>query len=233
MSVPNFQQTVTELANKYPREFREAHTGGPNTELFIKIVAYELHKLEPRFGLNGKRGSDTLSQDAINYKGVGIGFDPTNNQPVTVIDIIAGAGGNDPRPAWMVLNDPNEASHRGPGKWIQPQPVPGYHTQGPQLPPPPGPTPIEPSVINAVQMVESQLKRISQQLADLTDEKKHVVAIVQTCVDQLATTAEAVAKNTERLNTMTDQLNRGFKVDVKAGWPVGNVKGDILLNSGE
>lgn len=230
MSVPNFQQQVTELANKYPREFREAHTGGPNTELFIKIVAYELHKLEPRIGLNGKRGTDTLSQDAINYKGVGIGYDPTNNQPVTVIDIIGGAGGPDPRPAWMVLNDPNEPSHRGPGKWIQPLPVPGYHTSGPVVVPnPPPPPSIEPSVINALQAVENQLKLISQQVAELTDERKHVVAIVQTCVDQLVQSTETVAKNSEKVEAVTAQLNRGFKVDVKGGYLVGNIRGSIDL----
>lgn len=230
MSVPNFQQQVTELANKYPREFREAHTGGPNTELFIKIVAYELNKLEPRFGLNGKRGTDTLSQDALNYKGTGIGFDPTTNQPITVIDVIAGAGGNDPRPSWQVLNNPNEPSHRAAGKWIQPEPVPGYHTSGsPVDPVPPPPPSTAPSIINALQALEQQLKLISQQVADMTDEKKHVVAIVQTCVDQLVQTSQTVAENTAKVEAVTAQLDRGFTVDVKGGWAVGNIKGTIKL----
>ena len=198
--------------------------------MFIKILAFELHRLEPRFGLNGKRGTETLSQDALNYKGIGIGFDPTTNQPITVIDVIAGAGGNDPRPSWQVLNNPAEPSHRAAGKWIQPLPVPGYHTEGPVvITPPVVIQPTDQTVINALQALESQLKRISEQVASLTDEKQHVVAIVQTCVDQLVQTSEAVVKNTAQIDEVTDQLERGFAVDVKGGWAVGNIKGTIKL----
>lgn len=248
MSVPNFQQQVTDLANKYPREFREAHTGGPNTELFIKIVAYELHKLEPRFGLNGKRGTDTLSQDAINYKGIGVGHDPTNNQPVTVIDIIGGAGGNDPRPTWQVFNDPN--LHRGPGKWIQPLPVPGYHTEGPQIPPPP-PPPVDTTIVAALQALTAQMKLLTEvneaQRKQLDAQTKQLTLQTGQLAELLSRTAQNgddfINKMTEQVDQyetsnaslkasvdgMNDRMDRGFKVDLKGKWPIGNVSGDVNL----
>lgn len=250
MSVPNFHQQVTELANKYPREFREAHTGRADTELWIKIVAYELHKLEPRFGLNGKRGTDVLSQDAINYKGIGIGHDPTNNQPVTVIDIIGGAGGNDPRPAWMVLNDANEPTHRGPGKWIQPKPVPGYHTEGPIVPPPP-PPPGDPTIVNAIQSLEAQVKLLTQvneaQRRQLDSQTTQLTLQTGQLAELLSRTAQNgddfINKMAEQVDQheasnaslkasvdgMNARMDRGFKVDLKAKWPIGNVSGDINL----
>lgn len=249
MSVPNFHQQVTELANKYPREFREAHTGGPNTELWIKIVAYELHRLEPRFGLNGKRGIDTLSQDAINYKGTGVGYDPTNNQPITVIDIIGGAGGPDPRPAWMVLNDPN--IHQGPGKWIQPKPVPGYHTEGPPISQPPPPPSTETSVVNAIQALTAQMKLLTEvneaQRKQLDTQTKQLTLQTGQLAELLSRTAQNgddfINKMAEQVDQqeasnaslkasvdgMNDRMDRGFKVDLKGKWPIGNVSGDVNL----
>lgn len=250
MSVPNFHQQVTELANKYPREFREAHTGRAETELWIKIVAYELHRLEPRFGLNGKRGTDTLSQDAINYKGIGIGFDPTNNQPVTVIDIIGGAGGPDPRPTWQVLNDPNEATHRGPGKWIQPKPVPGYHTEGPGVPVPP-PPPVDTTIVSALQALTAQVKLLTEvneaQRKQLDTQTKQLTLQTGQLAELLSRTAQNgddfINKMTEQVDQqeasnaslkasvdgLNDRMDRGFKVNLKGKWPVGNVSGDINL----
>lgn len=246
MAVPNMYGVVVETANKYAQEFREAHAGGPRAELWIKLVAYELHKLEPRWGLNGKRGTDVLSQDAINFKGEGIGFDPSRNDaPITVIDIIGGAGGPDPKPTWQVLNDPNEATHRGPGKWIQPQPVPGYHDLNPNVPSPkPPPVPVDTTLVNAVQAVESQLKSVLaaqertaqfldqlvakiQQLDDHTCQgsDQFVTALVEN-VDQQEASNAALKTSIDSLNAKFD---RGFVVEGKAGWPVGSIKANINL----
>lgn len=195
MAVPNYYNTVVEVANKYPQEFREAHTGGPRTELWIKLLGYELNKLDSRFGLNGKRGTDTLSQDAINYKGEGVGFDPVTGDKITVIDVIAGAGGNNPTPSWQVFNDPNKDV--GPGKWIQPQPVQGYHTTGPVIDPPKEPS--QTTLINALQAVESQIKH-------------HV---------------EVTEKLIQVVEQQTALFAKGFSVTAKGGWPVGDLSGEI------
>lgn len=208
MAVPNMYNTVVETANKYPQEFREAHTGGARTELWIKLLAYELHKLDPRWGLNGKRGTDTLSQDAVNFKGEGVGTDPSRNDaPITVVDVIGAAGGPDPKPTWQVFNDP--VAHRGPGKWIQPEPVPGYHDLNPNVPSPPVPKPpTDTTLINAVQAVESQLKLNTQ--------------LQEKLLQELVTLATAV-------NGLSSRLDKGFSIKAKAGWPVGDVNGEVKL----
>lgn len=247
MAVPNHFQFVVETANKYPREFREAHTNGPNTELWIKLLAYEMHtKLDPRWGLNGKRGTETLSQDAINWKGEGIGFDPADSdRPITVVDVIGAAGGPDPRPSWQVLNDP--AVHRGPGRWIKPQPVDGYHSgnnQGPPVPIPPVPN--NPDLINAVQAVEQQVKAliaaqetnnrlIAVLSAKVEDADKHTCQTSEEFTKALVENVDQQEVSNASLKASVDGLNerfdRGFDVEAKAGWPVGNVKGKISLKA--
>jgi hypothetical protein len=246
MAVPNHFQFVVETANKYPREFREAHTNGPNTELWIRLLAYEMHtKLDPRWGLNGKRGTTVLSQDAINWKGEGIGFDPSDgDRRITVVDVIGAAGGPDPRPAWQVLNDPTVESHRAAGRWIQPLPVPGYH-DGQQGPPVVvTPPPVDTTLVNAVQAVEQQLKAVLasqerlarslellnnkvQQLDDHTCQNSDdfVAALVDN-VDQQEASNAALKASVDGLN---ERFDRGFTVQGKAGWPVGNIKANISL----
>lgn len=123
--VPNRLSVVADLARQFPQEWRDAHNpsgGGPHTEAFIKRVAWALHQEDARWGLNGKRGKpDDLSDDALNWRGEGPGHDPTNNnEKVTVIDCIAGAGGPNPQPVWQVLDH-----LPGPGAWVKPQPVGG------------------------------------------------------------------------------------------------------------
>lgn len=246
MAVPNHFQFVVETANKYPREFREAHTNGPNTELWIKLLAYEMHtKLDPRWGLNGKRGTDVLSQDAINWKGEGVGYDPKDgDRPITVVDVIAAAGGPDPRPSWQVLNDPNV--HRGPGQWIRPLPVPGYH-DGQQGPPVVvTPPPVDLTLVNAVQAVESQLKAVLasqerlakslevlnakvEQLDDHTcaGSEAFVAALVENVDQQEASNAALKAS----VDGLSERFDRGFTVEGKAGWPVGNIRANISLKA--
>lgn len=200
MPAPNMYQVVVETANKYPREFREAHTDSPNKHLWIKILAWELHQLDPRWGLNGKRGNpNDLSMDVVNWLGEGVGFDPTrNDRPVTVIDVIGGAGGPDPKPTWQVFNDPT--IHRGPGAWVKPEPVPGYHGNVP-VPPPPPPEEVSTPLINAVQAVENQIKAL------------------------LASNE----KLTKSVDNFTRKLDQGFSIKAKAGWPVGDVNGSVTL----
>jgi hypothetical protein len=116
MSVPNYRDEVAAAAARYPHEWRNAHTGGADTEAFIRLLARDLHAIDPRVGLNGKRGNpNDLSDDALNYKGEGAQFDPTNgDSPVSVIDVIGGAGGPNPSPQWTTFPD------RHPGAWVKP-----------------------------------------------------------------------------------------------------------------
>lgn len=133
MSIPNYQSVVADLAQRYPQEWAQAHTGGPQTEAFIRRLAWTLYQTDPRVGLNGKRGNpNDISDDVLNYAGVASGgdYDPTrNNAPCTVIDVIGGAGGPNPVPTWNHPLTPAAAA------WVQPQAV--EDGDGPVDPPSP------------------------------------------------------------------------------------------------
>ena len=135
--VPYRITTVQAVADADPVRFRCAHTSAACGHDFIKALACELHKTDPRFGLNGKRGSVTdISYDALNFKGEGTDLDPDNpdnpSGKSTVIDTIGGAGGPSPVVAWFSVTDPNSPAK---ARWIQPC---GANTQvpSPKLPPP-------------------------------------------------------------------------------------------------
>jgi len=238
MSVPNYYQTVVETANKWPQEFREAHTGGARTELWIRILAYELYKKDYRWGLNGKRGDrNVISQDAVAYQGIGIGYDVhDNNRPCTVVDVIGAAGGPNPTPTWQVLNDPNK--HVGPMTWIQPQPIPGYHQIGPSVPAPPPvePVPTAPNldVINAITKLTAQLTATMERLAAVEFSLNASVQANRELREELERQAEAdytaaVKINTETVGRLANQLDRGFSIRSKAGWPIGEITGEVTL----
>jgi len=118
MAIPNLLNLVTELSLDYPVQWKNAHTGNAHTEDFIRLLAWEASKVNERFGLNGKRGNyNDVSNDVLNYFGEGVGHDPKTNAPITVIDVILGAGGPNPKPAWQPFDNPIE--HAGPGGWIR------------------------------------------------------------------------------------------------------------------
>lgn len=238
MSVPNRYQTVIEVANKYPREFREAHTDSPNKHVWIKLLALELNKSDARFGLNGKRGNpNDLSMDAINYLGEGVGFDPTrNDRPVTVIDVIAGAGGVSPTPAWQVFDKPED---RGPGAWVQPLAVDGYGDVPPKNPvdplPPTGPTNTD--VVNVMTQVVGALKEVIASHERLTQKVEQQIQqnidATDKLVDQLKITTHYQVESSSQVKDavvgLAERLDRGFKIEAKAGWPVGNIGGSVTL----
>ena len=129
---------MTELSKTYKQAWISAHTGNSNTEDFIRILAWEAHQIDPNFGLNGKRGDpNDISDDVLNYKGEGADTDPTaGGAPRTVIDVIAGAGGPNPTPAWAVVTNPSAPVAAA---WVQPT-DPGVEEPIPA--PTPEPTPI-------------------------------------------------------------------------------------------
>ncbi len=234
MGVPNRFQTVTEVANKYPREFKEAHGDGPNKHLWIKLLAYELWQSDPNFGLNGKRGNpNDLSMDAINWKGGGVGYDPTRNEAaITVIDVIAGAGGVNPTPSWQVFNNP--ATDRVGGAWVKPDPVPGYHSTGetPKEPEPVDNGPTNTDVVNELTKVVGALNAV------IASNERFVAVQEQTVnalIEQLKITTHYQVESSnavkDAVNGLAERLDRGFVIGAKGGWPVGNVNGTLTLKA--
>ena len=119
MAVPNMLHVVESAKELYPQDWKDAHTGNANTEGFIRKLAPMLHAEYEEFGLNGKRGDpNDISDDAINWKGEGADTDPTNNNsPVTVIDVIGGAGGPSPYPTWAIVTNPSAPVKAA---WVEP-----------------------------------------------------------------------------------------------------------------
>lgn len=160
MAVPNCLDVVQRVAAEYPQEFREAHTGGPNTEKFIRRLAWVLYSQDKRWGLNGKRGDyNTISQDALNYFGEGPGTDPKTGSPITVVDVIGGAGGPNPQPSWQVFSD-----LPGPGGWIKPEPVGSGSADG-GTPSPTSPQPTGPDltpILNTLKSLDAKITTIGE-----------------------------------------------------------------------
>lgn len=165
MAVPNLLNVVNLIKAKHPEAWRTAHTGGSHSEDFINLLASECHRIDPRFGLNGKRGNPLdLSDDALCFKGEGADFDPTaGGAPRTVIDVIGAAGSPSAFPTWAVVTNP--ASPVG-AAWVQPRPVVVVpdpvppHVCPPCPPPPPTfPYPDEQTIGKAFQLRVRQAYR--------------------------------------------------------------------------
>jgi hypothetical protein len=116
--IPNYLETVARLAREHPQEWRDAHTSSPNTEAFIRRLAFTLNQMDPNVGLNGKRGNpNDISDDVIAiYTAEGSVVDRSGLR-MEIIDVIAGAGGPNPQPSWAAVGGPS------PGAWVKPQPV--------------------------------------------------------------------------------------------------------------
>ncbi len=139
--VPNYLAQVRTARDQYPEAWRSAHVSGdPKAWDFSRLLARDLHAIDPRIGLNGKRGNpNDLSMDALNFRGEGPGYDPVNgNTPITVIDVITGAGGPNPQPGWLVFSE-----LAGPGVWVQPDRFSVPTPPVPPLPLAPAPAPVD------------------------------------------------------------------------------------------
>src|SRR3990170_1265428 len=113
---PDHSAWVKEIADAHPVEWEAARKreDGTRDDRFIRILAFALHQRDPNIGLNGKRGGDEISRDALAYK------NPTAPGGSEVIDVIVGARH---QPAWQDVTIP-VGHHEHPngvlGKFIQP-----------------------------------------------------------------------------------------------------------------
>lgn len=193
MSIPNCESVVARIAAAFPEEWRAAHTGGPDTEAFIRRLAYELHTtVDKRFGLNGKRGNpNDISDDALNFRGESTlgDVDPTNgNQPVTVIDVIGAAGTSDARPTW---NHVGPATPNPFGAWVKPQPV-GSATPVPV--PTPAPVDLTP-ILNTLKSLDAKITTIGE-----------LVLALRPKLDQAAFEALNAASRASEIKTQIENL---------------------------
>lgn len=123
--IPNKVDIVESTRKDYPRAWSKCHMlNDPEAHDFIILCGRRLYDFDKRFGLNGKRGGNDLSWDAINW-----------NEPGAhnVIDVVAGAGSPSATPAWQVTNTT--------GKWFNPYDFSTYYNYDVVAPDPGEPTP--------------------------------------------------------------------------------------------
>jgi hypothetical protein len=84
---PNLEHLVRTIATSYPDLWEAARerADGSRDKAFIKRLAWELNQVDSNVGLNGKRGTDDISADALAYKNASA---PGGAE---VIDVIVGS----------------------------------------------------------------------------------------------------------------------------------------------
>ena len=126
----DYQGEVAAIAKKYPEAWKNAHTGGPGTEDFIRLLASHLFVLSGELvGLNGKRGNpDDISDDALAVYDVNGDVTDRTGKKMFIVDCIGGAGGPNPTPQWGSVGGPS------PGAWVKPAPQGGVVVPPPVKP---------------------------------------------------------------------------------------------------
>lgn len=135
MACPNYAAEIRRLKDLHPEAWRDAHTGNAHTADFVRIVAGYLHAIDPRVGLNGKRGDPkNISDDALNV------LDPDDGPGRTpdgrrcwVVDFIVGAGGPNPSVGWNAFSDPVAST----GANVKPHAAAAATPPAPEPPPTP------------------------------------------------------------------------------------------------
>jgi hypothetical protein len=217
MSIPNYREQVAAAASRYPDAWRHAHTGDASTEEFIRLLARDLHAIDPRCGLNGKRGNpNDISDDVIAIRGEGSAVDVVNGGPMEIIDVIVGAGGPNPQPGWAVA--PGGAGDRG--AWVKPEA--SAPTPQPQPSPQPVPVPtIPPEYLERLDLILSGINFLINQIATTRNDTLQIH-------NQLSTVIQRQDELTLRVLDVRKTLDNGLEVKLTAdlrGW--GSAKGPI------
>lgn len=127
---PDYAHLVAAAALKYPDawEATRERPDGSKDGTFVQLLAADLHAIDPKVGLNGKRGGDEPSTDALAY------LNPSGPGGVEVIDVIS--GGHQPQWVDVTIPPPPHPQSRPdqpngiPGKFIAPSgasPAPVTH----------------------------------------------------------------------------------------------------------
>ncbi len=156
---PDRTSWVQEIATKYPAQWEGARkrADGSRDETLVRILAYELNLRDPNIGLNGKRGSDVISTDALAYKNASA---PGGAE---VIDFIIGSTHS---PAWQDVTLPPGSPGLPdgvPGKFIQPVKPAGIG--GNSTPNPATPTSITIDLAPSLAPLQQQIAELTRDLA--------------------------------------------------------------------
>jgi hypothetical protein len=129
--VPNLMSVIEQCRRDFPTAWKNCHRAELPQELseeFARRAAYACSLVDPRFGLNGKRGNpNDLSDDCVCFK--------HDDGRESVIDFGGGAGGDNPTVQWSIVGH-----YMPPGPplqlWIKAERVSGSPAPTPGTPPP-------------------------------------------------------------------------------------------------
>lgn len=203
---------VEEWAGRAPGPFRAADGHGDDGDDFVDLVAYHLHTtVDRRWGLNKKRGGSDQSKDCLAWLR---SDDDGSGQFVEVIDVVGGAGGPDPRPAWQDQTNYGTIGNPGTARWFAPtreawmdrylgatEPGPG---PTPDPPPTPPPSP-DPGAGTLTAKIDALMAEVVRLRADFTA----MQALAQETASSAATAAAEATNAAGRASDLKDTLAKG------------------------
>lgn len=139
-TAPDMSVEVARVTAADPARFACAHSGRSCEADWIKAVAWALHQIDTRWGLNAKRDGPAtdLSLDVVTYR-----IGPTDRH-VLAFDICGACGSSVARPVWSDITNRATVGQPGTARWVKPEPVDGASSGGGGAPPttaPPAPVP--------------------------------------------------------------------------------------------
>lgn len=180
--MPDRSDVARALKDQYPAEWDAMNTQGDLR--YIRRLAWMLHQQDPRWGLNGKRGTDVLSEDVLAY------LNPTvvnDGRPgVEAVDFVLMHGSPQASVGWLNITCPTNQGGSG-AKWIKPEPVGG-------TPPPPPQCPTCPPDLS---------KELAQARAELEQAKADLLLAVQ-ALAQTVTERDAALARADREQQRAD-----------------------------
>ncbi len=133
---PNRRDVVEQVSAADPARFACAHTERSCKNDWIKAVGAALHKIDARWGLNGKRGNaNDLSMDVVTWR-----IGPTDRH-VQAFDICGACGGGSPSVTWSDITNWSTIGQPGTAIWLKPEPGDESGSGGGGTPTPPQPLP--------------------------------------------------------------------------------------------
>lgn len=228
---PNRLDVVERVAEADAARFACAHQPDRACQWdYIIALVCELRREDARWGLNGRRGSyepSRISWDAINWLGEGPGRDPHTGRPVTVIDVIAGAGAPGQRPTWGVINQ------AGDGAWIVPESCPGSTpTPTPTPSPTPETGPDHRAIMTRVGALEQEIKALRATLSEFAPTVLATAANAERAADQATAAAHDAQVGAEAVLVIKDWLAQGLALRLNARF-IGTVTGEVTVKGGQ
>lgn len=125
--MPNRIDMVQRFKDLFPAEWHAMNTAGDTT--LIRRIAWALHQEDPRWGLNGKRGTPILSEDVIAFRNDTV--QNAGRPGMEAADVIGHHGAPSAFPSWQDITCSTSQGGAG-GLWIKPEPVDGGTVPDPQ-----------------------------------------------------------------------------------------------------